>query len=300
MKATTLLIIVMSLVIPGTATTQTLRERHIPQTQSEMHARVLSLYDFHPSKVSDAERKTKSAEMDVFWNEMKATPETTLPLLRTELRDPSTPNFFLTDGTQLLLSLSKTRPDEELVASVLPAVDLADTQSSSYFYEVHSLACDGIYVTAAALHILDDPKFYVAVPQHAMGLDQRMALMYVLLSMKEELWVKPAEDRFASEKDSDAKLALVTALSYAQTDEADAELKRIAADSSQPDALGRQAQNLLDEAQKTAKSLLPIKGTIAEIREKRRLRLRAVSDEAIDDVQWMTRKIVQLRAKGKN
>jgi hypothetical protein len=26
---------------------------------------------------------------------------------------------------------------------------------------------------------------------------------------------------------------------------------------------------------------------------------RVVSDEAIDDVQWMTRKIVQLRAKGK-
>jgi len=39
---------------------------------------------------------------------------------------------------------------------------------------------------------------------------------------------------------------------------------------------------------------------IAEIREQRRLRLRAVSDEAIDDVRWMTRKIVQLRAKGKD
>ena len=132
-----------------------------------------------------------------------------------------------------------------------------------------------------------------------MVLDGRMALMYVLLSMKGDVWEKPAEERFRNEKDTNAKLALVFAFSYAQTDEADAELGRIAADSTQPEAVRKKAQELLDEAHKTAKSWLPIKGTITEIREQRRQRLRAVSDEAIDDVQWMTRKLVQLRAKGK-
>ncbi len=265
-----------------------------------MHERVLALYDFHPPQVSDAERRAKSAEMDIFWNEMKATPDATLPLLRNELGNLSDPSFFFTDGTELLLSMSKTSADKELAASVLPRVNLADTQGGAYFYMVHSLACDGVDVTAAALHILDDPKFSVPVPQHAMTLDQRMALMYILLSMKEEVWVKAAEERFAVEGDTDAKLALLFAFSYAQTDEADAELKRVSADTTQPEVIQKKAQELLGEAQKTGKSLLPIKGTVAEIREKRRLRLRAVSDEAIDDVQWMTRKIAQLRAKGKS
>jgi hypothetical protein len=277
---------------------QELRKRQIPQTQSEMHARVVALYSFHPSKVSDAEREAKSKEMDIFWDELKAKPDVTLPLLRQELRDESDPAFFVTDGAQLLGSLSQTREDKELIASVLPRVDLDDTQSGSYFYMVHGLACDEVDVTKGALHILDDPRFSVSVPQHAMSLDLRMSLMYVLLSMREDLWVGAAVERFKTEKNADAKMALVNALSYAQTNEADAALRSIAADGSQPEAVRKEAQTLLDEARKTAKSLLPIKGTVAQIRVQRRKRLQAVSDEAIDDVQWMTRKIVQLRAKG--
>jgi hypothetical protein len=278
---------------------QQLKIRSIPRTQAEMHARVEALYDFHPSTLTDAERTKKSAEMDTFWGEIKGNSDKTLPLLRVELRDAPKGSFFLTDGSELLLSLSKTPEDKQLAADALARTDLRDTQSRIYFFTVHDLACDGVNTTAAALHILDDPAFRVSVPQHAMVLDERMSLMYVLLSMKDDGWVKPAEARFSSEKDANAKLALVFAFSYAQTDEADAELGRIAADNSQPEAVRKQAQQLLDEAHKTAKSWMPIKGTITEIREQRRQRLRVVSDEAIDDVQWMTRKLVQLRAKGK-
>jgi hypothetical protein len=278
---------------------QSLLERHIPQSQSEMHTRVIALYNFHPSKVSDDERKAKSKEMDIFWDEMKAKPEITLPLLRAELLDESDPAFFVTDGAELLSSLSQTIADKQLIGSVLPRVDLNDTQSGSYFYMVHTLACDGIDVTKAALHVLDEPRFKVSVPQHAMTLDLTMSLMYLLLSMKEDLWVKAAVDRFSTESSLDAKVALVSALFYAQTDESDAALTRIAADTNQPEAVRDEAKTLLAEARKTAKSVLPIRGTVLEIRAQRRKRLQAVSDEAIDDVQWMTRKIAQLRAKGK-
>jgi hypothetical protein len=278
---------------------QQLKIRSIPLTQAEMHARVEALYDFHPSTLTDAGRAKKSAEMDTFWGEIKGNSDKTLPLLRVELRNAPQGSFFLTDGSELLLSLSKASEDKQLAADALARTDLRDTVSRTYFFTVHDLACDGINTTAAALHILDDPAFRVSVPQHAMVLDERMALMYILLSMKDDEWVKPAEERFSKEKDTNAKLALVFAFSYAQTDEADAALGRIAVDNSQPEAVRKKAQELLDEAHKTAKSWMPIKGTITEIREQRRQRLRAVSDEAIDDVQWMTRKIVQLRAKGK-
>lgn len=278
---------------------QTLKTRNIPQTQQQMHERVQALYSFHPSQLTNEERKKKSDEMDRFWGDVKGDTNVTLPLLRVELQNAPEGSFFLTDGSELLLSLSKMDGDKQLASNALARADLRDTQSGTYFFTVHDLACDGVNTTAAALHILDDPTFRVAVPQHAMVLDQRTALMYILLSMKDDVWVKPAEERFTSERNANAKLALVFAFSYAQTDEADAELERIANDSSQPDDVRKKARELLDEAHKTAKSWMPVKGTIVEIRQQRRQRLRAVSDEAIDDVQWMTRKIVQLRAKGK-
>jgi hypothetical protein len=211
---------------------QQLKVRSIPQTQAEMHIRVEALYNFHPSTLSDAGRAEKSAEMDSFWGDIKGNTDKTLPLLRVELRDAPSGSFFLTDGSQLLISLSKAPVDEQLAADALARTDLRDTQSGLYFFAVHSLACDGANTTAAAMHILDQPGFHVSVPQHAMILDESMALMYVLLSMKDDVWVKPAEERFSKEKDVNAKLALVSAFSYAQTDEADAELGRIAVDSS--------------------------------------------------------------------
>ncbi len=268
-----------------------------PQTQQQMHTRVQALYDFHPAQLTDARRDKKSAEMDVFWKDVKARPDAMLPLLRVELRDAPAGSFFLTDGSELLISLSKTPADEQLAADALARTDLRDTQPGSYFYAVHGLACDGADATKAALHILDDPKFRVSVPQHAMLLDQSSALMFTLLCMKDDAWAKAAAERFATEKDTNAKLALVSVLSYDQTNGADAVLKEIAADSSQPENVRKAAQGSLDQAQQAVKILLPVKGTIAEIRV--RQRLRAVSDEAIDDVQEMTRKIAQLRAKGK-
>lgn len=262
-----------------------------------MHARVVALYDFHPSRLTDAERSKKSAEMDYFWREVKADVSKSLPLLRTELHDTPAGSFFLMDGSELLLSLSRADEDKQMVADALAMTDLRDTQSETYFMTIQDLALDGTDVTSAALHILDDPRFLVSVPQHAMTLDQATALMYVLLSMKDEDWVKRAEERFAKEKNVNAKLALVSAFAYAQTDEADAELKRIAADISQPDSVRRSAQELLDDERKPFKGM-QIKGTVPEIREQRRQRLRSVSDEALYDGQWMTKRIAQLRVMG--
>ena len=94
-----------------------------------MHARVEALYDFHPSKLTDAERTKKSAEMDYFWIEMKGDSDKTLPLVRVELRDAPRGSFFLMDGSELLLELSKTPEDKKLVADSLARTDLRDTQS---------------------------------------------------------------------------------------------------------------------------------------------------------------------------
>lgn len=277
---------------------QQLKSHSMPQTQAEMHERVEALYGFHPAKLSEAERSKKSAEMDYFWTEMKGDTGRSLPLLRAELRDAPQGSYFLTDGSELLLALSPVPEDKQLAADALARTDLRDTQSGTYFFTVHDLACAGVDVSVAALHILDDPRFLVSVPQHAMTLDQNMALMYVLLSMKDsDVWVKRAEERFASENNVNVKLALVAAFAYAQTDEADAELKRIAVDGLQPEVVRKSGREFLEDASRSSKGGgMQIKGTVAEIREQRRKRLRAVSDEALLDAQWMTKRMAQLRA----
>ena len=278
---------------------QEIHERDTPQTQEQLHARVMALYDFHPGSVGDDVRKAKSAQMDVFWDEMKARPAVSVPLLRTELRSRTEPSFFYTDGVELLLHLSHEPQDGALAAATLPRMELGDTQPTTYFYLAHDLAVKGEDITAGALHILDDPTFSVSVPQHAMTLDQRMALMYLLLSMKEDIWVSAALQRFAMEKSEKGKIALVFALFYAQTDESDAALRRIAGDSAQASFVRKQAQDLLSNERAVPKDALAQTGNVDQIREQRRQRLRAVSDEAVDDVQAMTKELVALRAKGR-
>jgi hypothetical protein len=134
-------------------------------TQAEMHARVVSLYNFSPSKVTDAIRTSKSKEMDDFWKEVTEHKDADLPFLRKELENPANPPFFFDDGSNLLLSLSQKREDQELVAASIAKADLKDVQPLHYLYEVHALALKGINVTPAALHMLDDPKFQVFLPE---------------------------------------------------------------------------------------------------------------------------------------
>ena len=102
-------------------------------TQAEMHQRVVELYYFSPHKLTDAGRKTKSAEMDVFWGEVKTHPNLELPLLRVELRDTSNPAFFMEDGSELLTSLSKDQSDRQLAADARARCDLADGSARRVF-----------------------------------------------------------------------------------------------------------------------------------------------------------------------
>jgi hypothetical protein len=264
-------------------------------TQAEMHKRVVGLYSFSPHKVTDAERKTKSAEMDAFWDEVKAHQASELPMLRIELKDASNPAFFMQDGSALLLSLSKDPADGTIAVDAMAHADLSDVQPPAYFYAVHGLSVNGIDTTKAALHVLDDPKFTVYVPQHAMTLDQGSCLVYLLLPVDEKLWMAPARQRFATEKDETALKSLLSLFFYSQTNEGDSAIRTSANDSSKSEAVRKDAQKYIDDAKAALKAKSDVKGTEATIRAARQKRLAAVSDEAVDDMQEMTARLIQLR-----
>ena len=264
-------------------------------TQAEMHKRVVGLYSFSPHKLTDAERKTKSGEMDVFWDEVKAHQASELPMLRIELKDASNPAFFMQDGSALLMSLSKDPADGAIAVDAMAHADLSDVQPPAYFYGVHSLSVNGVNTTKAALHVLDDPKFSVSVPQHAMTLDQGSCLVYLLLPVDPQKWMGAAQQRFATEKDETAQTSLLSLFFYSQTNEGDSVIRKAASDPSRSEAIRKDAQKYIDDAKAALKSKTDVEGDETSIRAARQKRLAAVSDEAVGDMQEMTARLIQLR-----
>lgn len=264
-------------------------------SQQAMHQRVIALYDFHPHAVTAASRDEKSQQMDAFWKEVKERKDSDLPLLRSELASPQAPSFFRMDGAQLLLSLSSSRVDQELAVKAMSGAALGDVTPSAYFYSVHRLSMQGVDTTAAALHIFDDPKFVVSVPQHALMLHAPDCIPFLLLPVDPSKWLSAVSQRISTMKDPDSLQALVTLIFYAQTPESDRVLDSIAANASLPEPARKRAADWRRAANEAYKHKVDILGDEAQVREARRQRLNAVSDEAIDDVQEMTIRLVQLR-----
>ncbi len=266
----------------------------VPLTQGSMHQRVHALYGFHPRALTAAERKAKSGEMDAFWNDVAAAQTQALPLLRVELQAADASPFFDMDGTSLLLSLSHTPEDLAVAARCLPRVDLVDVVPRNYFALVHQLTGAGVDTSDAALHVLDDAKFTVPVPQHAMTLDQAQSLVYLLLPVDARLWTSKAEARFATVGEQ-GQLSLLALYFFAQTDQTDSLLRQVAGDAALPESVRAAAKGFVDQEAEALTQVSAETGSEAAVRERRVKRMAVVSDEAIGDVVSMTQRLVQLR-----
>lgn len=176
----------------------------------------------------------------------------------------------------------------------MSTADLSDVTPSAYFYSIHQLSMQGVDTTAAALHVLDDPTFIVSVPQHAMTLHTPDCL-FLLLPIDPSKWLSAVSQRIAVTKEPESLKALVTLVFYAQTPESDRLLDSIASNTALPDSARKQAADWKKAANEAYKHKVDVPGEEAQVREARRQRLNAVSDEAIDDVQEMTLRLVQLR-----
>jgi hypothetical protein len=264
------------------------------KTQQAMHARILGLYDFSPGKVTADTRTAKSKEMDEFWDEVTKNKQAELPLLRAELADARNPPFFFEDGSTLLLSLSDAPDDRKLAVGALARTNLGDIASHAYLFQIHALAEKGVDITPAALHMVDDRTFMVYLPEHAYQLDQGACLIEALLPLPNEVWMRAAIDRLRMEHDVTAQKSLLLLLFYAQTDEADREVERAAGPDSSKE-IREFAESILKHERELGVGKHPSHATEEKVREQRRKRMFAISDEAMDDLESLTRQIAQAR-----
>jgi hypothetical protein len=262
-----------------------------------IHRQIQQTYNFQPHLLSNKEITEKSAALDQFWTRSKAEPPLYIPALRQELGDFKNPRFFLYDGSMLLLSLSDAPIDRNIALAAMARCDLRDVQAKDYFLQVHRMATLNEDTTAAAFHVLEQPKFTVFIPQHVLTLGQNYVLIYLLLPTDQDYWLQPAMDRLKTERDETAQKSLLLLLWYAQTDAADQAMSAFAGDASKPSVSRTYARELVNRKDKigSKERTQASDSTEASLRQKRRERLKTVSDEALIDLDDFTLMLIAKR-----
>lgn len=257
---------------------------------SSIHEEIQRTYNFQPHVLSSAEITEKSGVLDQFWARAKSQPNVYVPALRQELADFQNPTFFLYDGSMLLLSLSDTPADRKVALAAMARSDLRDVQPTDYFFQVHRMATLSEDTTAAAFHILGQPDFKVFIPQHVLTLGQNYALVYMLMPTNQDYWVRPAIESLRTERDETAQKSLILLLWYAQSSVADKEIAMFAADVSKPTGARDYAKQIMQARDKIGpkQRAEALASTEASLRHKRRERMKAVSDEALIDLDNYT------------
>ena len=205
--------------------------------------------------------------------------------------------FFLFDGSKLLLNLSKDPADRKIVLAAISRCDLRDLQLLDYFYLVHDMAAKGEDTTAAAFHILEEPKFQIFIPQHSLTLAQNYSLVYMLIPTDQAFWLAPTIERLHTEKDDTAQKSLLLLLWYAQTAESEKAIAAFATDTSKSTSFRSHANELAHRKDKIGQAIRTAAASSNEqsLRDARRQRMKTVSDEALYDLDDYTLKIIAKR-----
>lgn len=261
-----------------------------------LHAEIQKVYNFQPHTLTSAQIAQKSGLLDQFWTKAKSQRDVYVPELRRELADFSNPPFFLFDGSQLLLSLSDAPTDRKTVLAAVAHTDLRDLQLKDYFLLVQHMAAQGEDTTAAAFHVLPEPKFQVFIPQHSLTLAQNYCLVYMLLPTNQDFWIQPAIARLRAETDATAQKSLLLLLWYAQTPDSDKAIQEFLAAPAKSQASKAYANELLHRKDGVARTgAAGPSQSEASLRQARRERMKAVSDEALYDLDSYTAQIIAIR-----
>ncbi|MFI5092730.1 MAG: hypothetical protein ACHQIK_04735 [Candidatus Acidiferrales bacterium] len=292
MKTAKCFYILIFLLLPGVAA-----GRQAAQSPADLHAEIQSIYNFQPHTLTHDQIMQKSALLDQFWTKATSQREVYVPGLRRELADFTNPPFFLFDGSKLLMNLSSDAADRRIILSAVAHSDLRDLQLKDYFLLVHSMAAKGEDTTAAAFHILAEPKFQVFIPEHSLTLGQNYCLVYMVLPTDQDFWLKPAIERLHVENDVTAQKSLLLLLWYAQTSDADKALEEFSTDPGKPQPSKAYAAGLIHPKDSGGMRAGATAGLTSEesLRQARRERLKAVSDEALEDLDSYTLQIIAKR-----
>jgi len=243
-----------------------------------------NVYTFSPSKLTKAEQEKKLPALDDLWHKVKSDTAANLPFLRKELETPNHNPFFYYDGAVLLLSLSNNEGDKKIAANAIAKCDVSDIDSKEYVMTLNNLSNDGINVTNAAVHILNDTVYSFFLPQHAMYFEQGDCLVYMLLPEKKEFYTDTLIALFKSVNPNSQKAILYT-LWFSFSCRGDSLINEVINDKSLNKAVSTYAKGLLKAADVSHEITEQIKTLEPnQIESLRKEALKRFSDEALGEL----------------
>jgi hypothetical protein len=183
-------------------------------------------YDYLPADVDKSVREAGAKKTDRFAEFVGSDLEKHLPLLREALGDKDRNAFFYYDGSALLIKHSPTRADYAIAVDAIRRCRLQDVAPEAYFSFAHEICQQDVDAYPIVVKMLENPEFGFELPQHAMRVQQRDAVLLCLTAQGEDRWVARLAARLEREKDPLATHTILSCLAAAVAPEAKAALKR--------------------------------------------------------------------------
>lgn len=123
-------------------------------------------YNFKPSRLSEAERDAKTTAMDKVWNIAKAKPKELLPCLRLALASSKADQWFLFDGSNLLVELDPSSESKAVQLRNYMLVDLDDVHLQVWVETLAQRGTEGFDVSEGGNRWLTYPKAQYFLTRH--------------------------------------------------------------------------------------------------------------------------------------
>ncbi|MEZ5308538.1 MAG: hypothetical protein R2684_15445 [Pyrinomonadaceae bacterium] len=253
--------------------------------------------------MSYAEQYEANPKLIELWDRADKNPDIYLKAIRQELVKDGQKEILYCDGGMMLISKSDDKDDMALGIKSVKQCSLAEIEQTPYFHMLFTLSVRGVDVFDLQTRLLKKPKFSAYIPLHNLQLDQTIAFAYPFLIKSDFSYLPRLKTLLKIETDETARQTIIHAMWVSTMPEAEIALREL---TELKELDGR-------ESTKYAKSLLKVsndlrklkpdhevlvkmrqnlevneKTTLEELREKRRLRMHAVSDEALYDLRYYT------------
>jgi hypothetical protein len=159
-----------------------------PGQCDDLEHQIKATYNFRAGRLSEAQIKAKSAELDIFWDKVKSSPRKLVPCLRHALREEVSDSFFNIDGSNLLVEVDPSPASKALQVRKFIQADLGGADLEYWVRTMARRGVEGFDVSEAGARWLSYPKAKYRMALHGgYPVGHFLGAVFIFGSMNEDL-----------------------------------------------------------------------------------------------------------------